>query len=167
MNRPYRYNLGFTIIELVMVLVIVGVMAVVAGPKFFSTIDYDRRVYYDEVLNSIRYARKLAVATNGHIQVDLTSTNITLRKRSEGSNCTTGTTFDEIVDPANRASGYVKTAPGSITLIFSANWPIYFNGLGQALRVSDCTVLPNGANGTVMVVGGDTVTVTGETGFVQ
>lgn len=156
--------MGFTIIELVIALVIVGVMAVAAGPRFFSTIDYDRRVYYDEVLNSIRYARKLAVATNGHIQVSLTSTSITLQNRIEGSNCTTGTTFQPILDPANKTSGYVKTAPGSVTLTFSANWPIYFNGLGQAIRASDCSVV---GTGTATIVGGNTVTVIGETGFVQ
>jgi MSHA pilin protein MshC len=164
MNRPYRYNLGFTIIELVMVLVIVGIMAIVAGPKFFSTVDYDRLVYYDEVLNSIRYARKLAIATNAHIQINLTSTSITLRRRTEGSNCTTGTTFSPITDPATRTIGYVKTAPDPVTLIFSPNWPIYFNGLGQAMSVSDCTVV---ATGTVTIVNGNTVTVSGETGFVQ
>jgi MSHA pilin protein MshC len=158
---------GFTIIELVMVLVIAGIMAVVATSKFFSTIDYDRRVYYDEVLNSIRYARKLAVATNAHVQVDLTSTSITVRNRIEGSNCTTGTTFSPVTDPANRISGYVKTAPGPVTLTFSANWPIYFNGLGQALRASNCTVLTSAAPGTVTIVNGNKVTVTGETGFVQ
>lgn len=152
---------GFTTIELVMVLVITGVLAVIAGPKFFSTVSYQRKVYYDEVLNSVRYARKLAVATNSYIQVDLTSTSITLRSR-------TGTcgspVFQAITDPANRSSGYVKTAPGSITLSFSANWPIYFNGLGQALRASNCTVI---STETVTISGGNTVTVIGETGLVQ
>lgn len=151
-----------------MILVIVGIMAVAVSSKSFSTLDYDRVVYYDQVLNSLRYARKLAIATNAHIQVDLTSTTITLRNRTEGSNCTTGTTFSAVTDPANRSvSGYVKTAPGSVTLTFSANWPIYFNGLGQAIGVSNCTVLTAGIPGTLTVVGGKTVTVTGETGFVQ
>lgn len=153
-----------------MVLAIAGIMAAVAGSKFFSTSSYHRAVYYDQVLNSLRYARKLAIATNAHVQVDLTSTSITLRNRIEGSNCTTGTTFSAVTDPANRISGYVKTAPGSITLSFSADWPIYFNGLGQALSASNCTVLTSGPPGTVgsITVGGvNTITVIGETGFVQ
>jgi MSHA pilin protein MshC len=153
---------GFTVVELVMALVIAGVLAVIAGPKFFSTVSYQRKVYYDQVLNSVRYARKLAVATNSYIQVDLTSTSITLRSRT-GSVCGSPT-FQAITDPANRTSGYVKAAPGSVTLSFSANWPIYFNGLGQALRASDCTVI---STGTVTISGGNTVTVIGETGLVQ
>lgn len=159
-----RSSLGFTVIEIVMALVIVGVLAVAAGPKFFSTTAYDQRVYYDEVLNSVRYARKLAVATNSHIQVNLTSTSITLQYRTEGGSCASGTTFSPVTDPTNRTSGYVKTAPGGVTLTFSANWPLYFNGLGQAIRASDCSVV---STGTITVVGGNTVTVVGQTGFVQ
>lgn len=147
-----------------MALVIVGVLAVAASSKSFSTIDYERRVYYDEVLNSVRYARKLAVATNSHIQVNLTSTSITLQNRIEGGSCASGTTFTPITDPATRTSGYVKAAPSTVTLTFSANWPIYFNGLGQAVRASDCSVI---STGTITVVGGNAVTVVGETGFVQ
>ncbi len=159
-----RSGLGFTVIEIVMALVIMGVLAVAAGPKFFSTTTYDQRVYYDEVLNSVRYARRLAIATNSHIQVNLTSTSITLQYRTEGGSCAAGTTFSPVMDPTNRTSGYVKTAPGSTTITFSANWPIYFNGLGQALRASDCTVI---SSNTITIAGGNTVTVIGQTGFVQ
>ena len=139
-----------------------------AGPKFFSSIDYDRLVYYEEVLNSLRYARKLAVATNAHIQVNLSATDLTLRSRTEGSDCTTGTHFGAIIDPTTKTPGYVKTAPGPVILSFSKNWPIYFNGLGQAFKADDCTVLKTGAPGTwVSIVGGNTVTVIGETGLSQ
>ncbi len=166
-SATHRDALGFTIVELILTLVIIGIMSAIAGSKFFSAADYNRRVYYDEVINSIRYARKLAVATNAHVQVDLTSTSVTLRNRIEGSNCTTGTTFSVVTDPANRNnSGYVKTAPGQVALNFStANWPIYFNGLGQALLASNCSVLSSAS--TVQVVNGNAITVTGETGFVQ
>jgi MSHA pilin protein MshC len=156
---------GFTIVEIVMTLVIVGVLSVVAAPRFFSTITYQRQVYYDEVLNSIRYARTLAVASGTHIQVSLTSTSIMLQRRTEGGTCTTGTVFTNITDPAMRSTSYVKTAPGTITLSSSANWPIYFDGLGRAFRASNCTLLS--PNATVTVSGGNTITILGETGFTQ
>lgn len=147
-----------------MTLVIVAALAVLAAPRFFSTINYNRQVYADQVLNSIRYARKLAVATGGHIQVSLTATSITLQRRIEGGTCTSGTTFQPVIDPAMRTASYVKTAPGTVTLSASANWPIYFDGIGRALRASDCSVI---STATVTVTGGNTVTVVGETGFIQ
>jgi Tfp pilus assembly protein FimT len=145
-------------------MVIISALMILAGPKFFSTSVYQQQVYYDQLLNSIRYARALAIGTGNHIQVSLTNSSITLQQRVEGSSCVTGTTFLPVLDPVTRSSGFVKNAPGAITINFSSNWPIYFNGLGQAFSATNCVVI-NAA--TVNVVGGNTLTVFGETGFVQ
>jgi len=155
---------GFTLIELVMTLVIISILAAVGVPKFFSTATYQAEVYHDELLNSIRYARKLAIATGSHYEITLTSTSITLQQRVEGSNCSTGTTFIAVTDPANHTSGYVKAAPGAITISSSANWPIYFDALGQANQASTCATLTSNAT---ITVGTQTITLQGETGFVQ
>jgi prepilin-type N-terminal cleavage/methylation domain-containing protein len=155
---------GYTLIELVMTIVIMSILMIVSVPIFFSTTTYQRQVYYDELLNGIRYARILAIGTGNHIQVSLTGNSITLQQRIEGSGCTAGTTFQPILDPGTRATGFVKNAPGTVTINFSANWPLYFNGLGQALSSSNCAVI---GTATVGVVGGNTMTVFGQTGFVQ
>ncbi len=157
-------TLGFTLIEIVMVLVIVSVLSAATLPRFFSVSAYNQAVYYSEVLNSLRYARKLAVATGSHIQVNVTGTSLALVRRIEGSNCTTGTTFQAINDPASQSLGYTKVAPGQVSLTFSANWPLYFDALGQATQASTCSVV---GTDTITVAGGNTVTVSGATGFVQ
>lgn len=154
---------GFTLIELVMILVIVGILSVAVVPRYFSTPTYNKQVFYDEIINSVRYARKLAVGSGTHVQVSVTSTSITLQRRTEGANCAAAT-FTAITDPATQSSGYVKQAPSGVTLTFSADWPIYFDGLGRALRASTCAVI---SSDTITVVGGNTTTVVGETGFVQ
>lgn len=159
-----RVPLGFTIIELVMIMVIISALMILAGPKFFSTTIYQQQVYYDQLLNSLRYARTLAVGTGNHIQVSLTNNSITLQQRTEGVSCVTGTTFQPVLNPATRTSGFVKNAPGSITINFSSNSPIYFNGLGQALSATNCAVL---GTATISVNGGNTLTLFGETGYVQ
>jgi len=54
---------GFTLIELVVILLVLGILAVVALPKFFNLSDYQERAAYDEVAGAVRYAQKLAVGS--------------------------------------------------------------------------------------------------------
>lgn len=162
-SHPGIASNGYTMVELATVIAIIGFLSVIAAPRFFSTVSYQRQVYYDEILNSVRYARKLAVGSGSHIQISVTGNSITLQRRVEGGSCAAAT-FVAIPDPALNSLGYSKVAPTNVTLTFSSDWPIYFNGLGQALRASDCTVVNTD---TITVVGGNTVTLVGQTGFVQ
>jgi len=53
---------GFTLIELIMVLTMVGVLAAVVGPKLFATGTFDARGFHDETLALLRFAHKSAIA---------------------------------------------------------------------------------------------------------
>ena len=55
---------GFTLIELIMVLVIVGVLAAVVGPRVFVTGTFDARGFHDETLALMRFAHM--VQRTGH-----------------------------------------------------------------------------------------------------
>jgi MSHA pilin protein MshC len=164
MELKSRRSSGFTMIELVMVMVIVVILSVAVMPRFFSVLTYNRQVFSEEIMNSLRFARKLAVASGNHIQVTVTSDSITLQRRIKGSSCTVGTTFQPVVDPTSNITGFVRNAPANVILIPSSGWPIYFNSLGQAIRASDCMV---SGNLTITIDNGETITLYGETGFVE
>ncbi|WP_278386443.1 pilus assembly FimT family protein [Stutzerimonas kunmingensis] len=66
---------GFTIVELIMVIVILGIISAVALPRFFDRNTFDERFYFEEVLSSVRYAQKLAVASGCRIQVSQDSSS--------------------------------------------------------------------------------------------
>ena len=57
-QRPER---GFTLIELIMVIVILGVLAVFATPML-RTDDFNARGFHDETMALLRYAQKAAIA---------------------------------------------------------------------------------------------------------
>jgi MSHA pilin protein MshC len=46
---------GYTIVELVTVIVILGVLGAIAGPRFFGTRVFSERGYADEVASAMRY----------------------------------------------------------------------------------------------------------------
>lgn len=61
-KNPSPAEGGFTLIELVVMMVIIGVLAVTALPRFFDRKDFDALGFYDGTLSALRYAQKTAVA---------------------------------------------------------------------------------------------------------
>lgn len=60
---------GFTIVELVTVIVVIGILGAVGVSRFFDNSAFESRSYADQAKTIIRYAQKLAVAQNRPIFV--------------------------------------------------------------------------------------------------
>jgi len=65
-------SLGYSMIELVVVIVILGVVAAIAGPRFFGTQTFSERGYADEIASAMRYSQKVAVASGCSVRLSIT-----------------------------------------------------------------------------------------------
>ena len=74
MNR----SAGFTLVELIMTMIIIGILAAVAIPRFFDTDVFRARGFADEVQATLRYAQKVAIAQHRNVCVVVTASDITL-----------------------------------------------------------------------------------------
>lgn len=142
---------GFTIVELIMVIVILGIISAVALPRFFDRKTFDERFYFEETLSAIRYGQKLAVASGCPVRFKLDSNGYALSYR--GSDCTSEISND-----------YSKAIPPGVT---TNELDITFNSLGCI--VADITALSICASsGTDTAnVGGHIFTVHAATGFIE
>lgn len=119
---------GFTMIELIMVIVIIGVLAVFALPRAMSSDDVNARGFHDQTLSFLRFAQKTAIAKRRTVCVTLAAQSVTLSIASaaQTANCSGGQLLPGPTGPS------VLSARGSVA--FDADTPlisINFNALGQ------------------------------------
>jgi MSHA pilin protein MshC len=69
---------GFTLIELIMVIVILGVLAVFAAPRIINSDDFNARGFHDETLSLLRFAQKTAVAQRRTVCVTLADAGVSM-----------------------------------------------------------------------------------------
>lgn len=134
-----RYVNGFTLLELILVIVIIGVLGALAGPRFFGNSTFQERGYFNELGNALRYAQKVAVASGCAVRVNLSASNYELRQQTAvGGHCDSADpTF---AMPVRLADGQTVSgiAPDGIT----ASPPVTYtyDALGRTSLASNQTI---------------------------
>ena len=72
-SKGHQYNQGFTLIELVTVIVILGILAAVGSAKFFNNATFRDTQYHQQVLSAFRFAQKIAIASQNDVTICLTA----------------------------------------------------------------------------------------------
>ena len=139
---------GFTLIELIMVIVIMGALAAIVIPKFNRS-PYDVEAAAGELVQAIRYAqgKSMTEVDANKYQIVITTSGYTISKNGV-----------DITHPVTQAASYSKTW-SDISISSAAT--IVFDGYGEPTSGAPASfTLSKGASSK-------TVTVQAVTGFVQ
>ena len=167
---------GFTTVELIVVLVLVGILGAIGASRFFDRRSFDAATYAEQVRAMLRYAQKAAIARNTPVYVRFEENRIALCHGEPQGGCAASALVanpagfsagdDATRDACGGANWYCIGRPPAVSwnAAPSADW-LQFDALGRPL-------LPGGVpGGLVLAISGgrDTVniSVTEETGYVQ
>ncbi|MEX0708381.1 MAG: GspH/FimT family pseudopilin [Woeseia sp.] len=152
--RPARES-GLTVVELILVIVIIGILGALAGPRFFDNRGFDERAYAEELASALRYAQKVAVGSGCRVRADIAPSGYSLTQQdaSAGHCDPTDTSFPApvMLSTGQAASG---TAPSGVT----ADIPlvVVFDALGRT----------NLGSNRFIAVGPHTLSIQAESGLV-
>jgi len=118
---------GFTLIELVMVIVIIGIIAVVATPKLLSVSDTRVRKDSKMMLNYLTMTQELAMSRSESYGVCLDTSNS--RYTVNRTDCTN--TANIITSPEDRVSPLTIDYDSTLTIIPATTTSIFFDYLGR------------------------------------
>jgi len=152
MTHFFTNNRGFTLIELVVTMVLIGILAAVALPRFFDATAFHSRGFYDEVIQAARYGQKLAVASGCDVELSISGGSFALYQRADS--CTSGAFTRAVLRPAG-SDAFSAMAPSGVSLSATAS-SIVFDSLGRAT-----------SGGVTVSVDERSFTIVGESGYVD
>lgn len=160
---PQKPPHGFTIVELVVVLIVVGVMAVVAIPRL-STLAPQERGFRDGVFTTLTHARRVAMASRRYVCVTINGTTVSVTRDVNTSPETASSiNCSQAVPLPARMAACAQTnqvcAPNGVTL--GGNSSVIFDPQGRSIST------PGTVADALVNVNQTSITVAGETGLVQ
>jgi prepilin-type N-terminal cleavage/methylation domain-containing protein len=149
---------GFTLIELVIVIVLIVIIAVYVAPRLGDVTAMKAGAFADKLRADIRYAQNLAMTQNQRVRVTFAANSYSITIAG-----------NPIADPASGRNYPVALGAGDYTGIsittptgFSGDY-VEFNSLGVPYDSGGALA----ADKSVTVTGGQTVLVTAQTGAVN
>ena len=121
-----KSTVGFSLFELIIVIVLLSILSVFALSSLFDQDEFAARGFFDDTVNAVRFAQKLAISTGCEVRV---ATNASGYQLLQSSTCIASDFANPVVNPSNRGNNYANlNIPNGFNLSPTAT--VTFDALG-------------------------------------
>jgi MSHA pilin protein MshC len=155
-----RCQAGFTMFELVMVMVLVGILATYALPKVSAGLGARDDAWHDSLQGALRLAQKGAVARRRLACVTITATSVSVSSAAvnPASTCTVS------INGPGGSGAFASSSNSSSSTTVSPSGTLYFQPDG---RVTSDGAGTSSRTFTITMAGASAIKVYGDTGHVD
>ncbi|MEM7563335.1 MAG: type II secretion system protein [Pseudomonadota bacterium] len=101
-----RRNSGFSLVELVTVILLLGILSVFALGTLVEQDDFEARGYFDDTVTAVRFAQKFAISSGCDVRVVVAAKSYSVRQSSA---CAANDFTGFVPNPADRGNNYQNT----------------------------------------------------------
>lgn len=165
----FRKASGFTLVELVVIMVILGILAVAVIPRFFDNA-FSERGFHDGVKAAIQHARKVAVGSRRYVCVAVAANGVALSldpalPENNGNPVACNTPLNLPVPQPNCPANQVCAPAGvALAVLPPAQANFSFDPLGRPVNANKVALA---AATTVAVTNQPNIVVHTESGWVE
>lgn len=145
---------GFTLVELIVTLILVGILSAVAIPRFMGQGSFETRGFHDQVITAIQFARQQAVAQRRQVCVTVNAAGLNITRALAPPPGVCGATA--LLNPATGAA-YALVAPAGVVLGGTGGTvlplALTFDPLGQVNIAAGLSVTGDGVRNVTIEAG--------------
>jgi len=151
-HKPNYKSHGFTLVELVLVIVLLSILSVVAVPRFFERSAFQDRAVYDDIASTLRYAQKVAIASGCPSQFQFLDDSNDYRLMREQV-CNDNTFDQAVTNPVTNTplSNNLNGTPFTTTANIITFFPIGSTSTAAQITVASRTINVEMATGFINV----------------